>query len=68
MELFMQGVTPREKMARAGISALNDAELLAILLGTGAAQLSATEMAGTLLLGFGGLRGLLLAEQSTLLV
>lgn len=53
-------------MIKAGISALDDSELLAILLRTGAAQISATEVASSLLQGFGGLRGLLLADQETL--
>jgi DNA repair protein RadC len=62
----MRNLQPREKMARAGIDTLDDAELLAILLCTGAAQVSATEIAGALLLCFGGLRGLLLADQAAL--
>jgi DNA repair protein RadC len=53
-------------MAMSGIEALSDAELLAILLRTGAARVSATQLAGTLLLGFGGLRGLLQAKQEML--
>ena len=53
-------------MIKAGISALDDSELLAILLRTGAAQISATEIASSLLHCFGGLRGLLLADQETL--
>ena len=53
-------------MAASGIETLSDAELLAILLRTGAARVSATQQAGTLLLGFGGLRGLLQAKRETL--
>ena len=53
-------------MAQAGIDALSDAELLAILLRTGAARVPATHLAGTLLLCFGGLRGLLQADRETL--
>ena len=53
-------------MAASGIEKLSDAELLAILLRTGAARVSATQLAGTLLLGFGGLRGLLQAKRETL--
>jgi DNA repair protein RadC len=53
-------------MAASGIETLSDAELLAILLRTGAARVSATQLAGTLLLGFGGLRGLLQAKRETL--
>ena len=62
----MEQLPPREKMAMSGIDALSDAELLAILLRTGAARVSATQLAGTLLLGFGGLRGLLQAKRETL--
>ena len=62
----MGQLPPREKMALSGIDALSDAELLAILLRTGAARVSATQLAGTLLLGFGGLRGLLQAKQDML--
>ena len=62
----MGQLPPREKMALSGIDALSDAELLAILLRTGAARVSATQLAGTLLLGFGGLRGLLQAKQEML--
>ncbi len=53
-------------MAKAGIDALDDAELLAILLRTGTAQVSATEVAGALLQSLGGLRGLFVADQKTL--
>ena len=62
----MGQLPPREKMAKFGIDALSDAELLAILLRTGAARVSATNLAGTLLLCFGGLRGLLQADQEKL--
>ena len=62
----MGQLPPREKMAMSGIDALSDSELLAILLRTGAARVSATQLAGTLLLGFGGLRGLLQAKQEVL--
>lgn len=57
---------PREKMAARGISSLDDVELLAILLGTGAAQLSVIELAENLLHAFGGLRGLLQAHRDVL--
>lgn len=53
-------------MAAGGIAALNDTELLATLLGTGAAQLPVTELADTLLRDFGGLRGLLQAGRDVL--
>jgi DNA repair protein RadC len=57
---------PRERLAAGGVAALNDTELLATLLGTGAAQLPVTELADTLLRDFGGLRGLLQAGRDVL--
>ncbi len=57
---------PREKMAKAGIKTLSDAELLAMLLRTGAAQIPAVELSAALLNDFGGLRGLLQADLRTL--
>jgi len=57
---------PREKMAAGGVSSLDDTELLATLLGTGAAKLPVTELAETLLRDFGGLRGLLQAGRDVL--
>ena len=57
---------PREKLVSGGIASLDDVELLAILLGTGAAQLSVIELAESLLHTFGGLRGLLQARRDTL--
>ena len=53
-------------MVSAGIEALSDAELLAILLRTGAARIPAVKLSRALLNGFGGLRGLLQADRSTL--
>ena len=49
---------PREKAAQRGIQALTDAEILAILLGTGNQCLSAVELGRLLLDDYGGLRGL----------
>ena len=62
----MNQIMPREKMATEGIDALNDTELLAILLGTGGARLSVIELAECLLTDFGGLRGLLQARRDAL--
>lgn len=62
----MRKIMPREKMASGGIASLNDVELLAILLGTGAARLTVVELAESLLDTFGGLRGLLQARRDTL--
>lgn len=62
----MDTASPREKLAAGGVSALDDTELLATLLGTGAARLPVTELAATLLREFGGLRGLLQAGREML--
>jgi DNA repair protein RadC len=62
----MSKIMPREKLASGGITSLNDVELLAILLGTGAARLSVIELAESLLDTFGGLRGLLQAPRDAL--
>lgn len=62
----MTSVKPREKLVSEGIRALDDAELLAILLGTGAARLSVLDLARCLLEAFGGLRGLLQASRVAL--
>jgi len=59
-------LAPREKMAKAGIKALTDAELLAMLLRTGSASIPAVELSSALLKGFGGLRGLLQADRRAL--
>ena len=62
----MSKIMPREKLAAGGIASLDDVELLAILLGTGAARLSVIELAENLLDAFGGLRGLLQAQRDAL--
>lgn len=54
---------PRERMMRLGPKALNNAELLAIILGTGVRGESAIHLADRLLTRFGNVRGLL--ELST---
>lgn len=58
---------PREKLLDAGASALTDAELLAILLGTGCTGRSALDIARELLSEHGSLRGLLGAERHVLI-
>jgi len=55
---------PREKLLARGPHALSDAELLALLLGSGIPGCSAVAMARSLLLEFGSLRGLLNARCS----
>ncbi|MCJ7816126.1 MAG: DNA repair protein RadC [Xanthomonadales bacterium] len=62
----MSRILPREKLATEGVAALDDTELLATLLGTGAAQLTVLELAENLLRDFGGLRGLLQARRGVL--
>ncbi len=57
---------PREKMLSRGGPALSDAELLAILLGTGGAGRSVMELSRALLLRFGGWHGLLNASLDDL--
>jgi DNA repair protein RadC len=57
---------PREKLLHRGAGVLTEAELLAILLGTGVRGQSALDIARSLLLEFGSLRGLLTAESGRL--
>lgn len=54
---------PREKLLERGAASLSDAELLAIFLRTGVQGHSAVDLARHLLVRFGGLRGLLEADQ-----
>jgi DNA repair protein RadC len=49
---------PREKLERAGLTAMNDEELLAIVLGSGMAKASAVALAGALLAQASGVHGL----------
>lgn len=53
---------PREKLLEHGAQALSDAELLALLLGSGTRGRSAVELARTLIADFGSLRSLLAAD------
>lgn len=55
---------PREKLLSRGPAALSDAELLAIFLRTGVPGKTALDLARELLVEYGGLRGLLAANQS----
>jgi len=57
---------PREKLARNGVQALSDAELLAIFLRTGVKGRSAVDIGRALLHHFGGLRRVLNAEPREL--
>ena len=56
---------PREKLLQMGPRSLSDAELLAILLRSGTAGMSAVDLARELLKDFGGLRSLLSANQQS---
>jgi DNA repair protein RadC len=53
---------PREKLLERGVHALSDAELLALLLGSGTRGRSAVELARALIADFGSLRNLLNAD------
>ncbi|MGC8873054.1 MAG: RadC family protein [Chloroflexia bacterium] len=57
---------PRERLCSLGASALSDAELLAILLRTGAPGHTALDLARDLLMRYGGLEGLLRASPGEL--
>jgi DNA repair protein RadC len=62
------GERPRERLLERGAQALSDAELLALLLGTGCAGANALDLSRGLLLHFGGsLRRLLSSDAATLL-
>lgn len=58
-----EGERPREKLVELGPGALTEAELLAILLRSGVRGQSALDVARSLLVEFGSLRGLLTAER-----
>ena len=62
----MDTMLPREKLAAQGVEALDDVELLAVLLGTGARRRTVLDFAGELLYEFGGFRGLLQAGREAL--
>lgn len=61
---WRSGEGPRDKLLQRGAAAVSDAELLAVLLGTGTAGTSAVALAHSLLHEFGGLCGLLTAERA----
>lgn len=54
---------PREKLLAEGPARLTDAELLAVLFGTGCRGASAVELGGRLIRHFGSLRGLMTADR-----
>ncbi|MGK0133896.1 UPF0758 domain-containing protein, partial [Pseudomonas aeruginosa] len=55
---------PREKLLQRGASILSDAELLAVLLGSGVAGRNVLDLARGLLAKFGGLRQFLEADRT----
>ena len=57
------GERPQEKLLTAGPSALSDAELLALFIRSGTRDQSAVDIGRNLLLEFGGIRQILVAEQ-----
>ena len=57
---------PRERLLSQGASALSDAELLAVMLRNGLPGKDVTSLARELLAQFGGMRGLLSADQNEL--
>ena len=59
------GERPREKLIESGPGALSDAELLAVLLRSGAPGISAVDLARELLVRFGSLRGGFAADAPT---
>ena len=54
---------PREKLWAEGVERLSDAELLAVLFGSGCRGMSAVDLGGRLIREFGSLRGLMTAER-----
>lgn len=60
------GEGPREKLLLRGSTALSDAEILAILLGTGCRGCNVLELARSLLLRFGSLHGIMYASRAEL--
>ena len=57
------GERPREKMLERGANALSDAELLAIIIGSGSRGRSAVDVGRDLLVEFGSLRAFLVADR-----
>jgi len=57
---------PRERMCARGVASLTDAELVAVVLGTGAPGCGSLEVARTVLASLGGIGGLMRATPATL--
>jgi len=67
-DLAHRGDDPRERLRDLGPQALSDAELVALLLRTGARGSDVLSLSRTLLAHFGGLRGILQAPEGELCV
>ncbi|MHB8631838.1 MAG: RadC family protein [Candidatus Limnocylindria bacterium] len=61
-----EAIRPRERLIRDGPPALSDAQLLAVVIGSGTRQRSAVAMAETLIHSVGGLGALARADRGTL--
>jgi len=59
------GEQPREKLVNLGVRQLSDAELLAVLIGSGSAGLDAVALSRELLTSAGSLRSLLASDRET---
>ena len=66
LSTWPEGERPREKLLHSGAPALSDAELLALLLGTGVRGQDVLSVARQLLNRFGSLRGVLSASRENL--
>ncbi|MCR9105308.1 MAG: DNA repair protein RadC [Gammaproteobacteria bacterium] len=67
LAMLLSGEGPRDKLLTRGASALSDAELLSVLLGTGYQQCSAVQLARDLLHHFGDIGAVLRAGHETLM-
>ncbi len=68
LSVWLGGELPREKMQARGVVSLSDAELLAILLGTGGGGRDVISLARHLLQRFGSLPGVVAASREELLL
>jgi DNA repair protein RadC len=66
LSTWPEGERPREKLLERGAPSLSDAELLALMLGTGAPGLDVLTLARQLLARFGDLQGVLAASREDL--
>lgn len=66
MKELAQHDRPREKLARLGVGALGDNELLAVILGHGSAECGALQLANSVLASTGGVLGLTRVDQADL--